>query len=85
MEISIEFIDEISHNLLTKKAMKIPLYGDEENGLKTASQDFAEFKKKFEEHLEFGLQQLQVHVIRPKISSWLDPFLLVNFKMTEVS
>ncbi|KAK4879456.1 hypothetical protein RN001_007602 [Aquatica leii] len=81
---STEYVETLCDSVLTDVQKAIPNLNTNEQGkLESCLSGLSAVTTNLKEVIEYGMQQLRVSVIKPRISPWVDSFLNMNHQFTE--
>lgn len=81
---STEYVDALCDSVLKEIEQALPSMNSNERGkLESCLSGLSSVTINLKEIIEYGIQQLRVSAIKPRISSWVDNFTSINHQLTE--
>lgn len=85
-DISTEYVDALCENVLKEIEQALPALNDNERGkLESCLSGLSAVTTNLKEIIDYGVQQLRVSAIKPRINPWVDNFTSISHHLTEVS
>ncbi|XP_025831494.1 conserved oligomeric Golgi complex subunit 4 [Agrilus planipennis] len=82
--VSIEYVETLCDTTLSDVGQALPNITSNEKGkLESCLSGLSSVITNLREIVEYGMQQLRVSAIKPRISPWVDAFLNINHQLTE--
>lgn len=82
---SVEYVDALCDSVLKDIELALPNMTTNERGkLESCLSGLSSVTTNLKEVIEYGMQQLHVSAIKPRVNPWVDAFLNISHHMTEV-
>lgn len=82
---STEYVDALCDSVLKEIEQALPAMNNNERGkLESCLSGLSSVTTNLKEIIEYGIQQLRVSAIKPRINPWVDNFTSINHQLTEV-
>lgn len=82
---STEYVDALCDNVLKDIELALPNMTERERGkLESCLSGLSSVTSALRDVTEYGMQQLHVSAVKPRVNPWVDTFLNITHHMTEV-
>lgn len=82
---SMEYVDALCDNILKEIEQALPKMTTNEKGkLESCLSGLSSATANLKEIIDYGMQQLHVGAVKPRVSPWVDAFLNISHHLTEV-
>lgn len=84
-DVSMEYVDALCDNILKEIEQALPTMTPNEKGkLESCLSGLSSATANLKEIIDYGMQQLHVGAVKPRVSPWVDAFLNISHHLTEV-
>lgn len=83
---SMEYVDALCDNILKEIEQALPnMTANEKGKLESCLSGLSSATANLKEIIDYGMQQLHVGAVKPRVSPWVDAFLNMSHHLTEAS